>query len=409
MTEDQSKIEIVEEKILTNSESKPLFTDIIKNSAKSLNKDTLPKEQEVLSKEQIKQPPSKQPFIGQKIFKAPFKTNNEQTIKEELIKDITDDNKKQSMLSRKNVITIAIIIVISITIIAIIGCLYYIIIVKKHKEEVLVLTTDIDNYKKELTKKQTEQQSLVTTFQDEKKRLEDQIIEMDHVIKDQQMELMRVTENFKQMEQKQPQPSQQHKPPQKQQTKPRVKFVEQHNDDSDDGLEEFKQPQSKQPKQKPQPQIKQQIKQSQKKQPQIEMENNEYMIEHQEFTDAPIVEKEKKLTPAQLTKKLINGKSKTSLNNKLLAIQQQEEAEEQQAINYDKEQQQISKELGLSKNIVNEDKLRDAVAKMENVVDEQINDQHKEEHEQEYDYEEDSDNIGLGIDDKIDESLIATN
>ena len=98
------------------------------------------------------------------------------------------------------------------------------------------------------------------------------------------------------------------------------------------------------------------------------------------------------------------------MNNKLLAIQQQEEAEEQQVINYDKEQQQISKELGLTKNIVNEDKLRDAVAKMENVVDEQINDQHKEEHEQEYDdYEEDSDNIGLGMDDKIDESLIATN
>ena len=408
MTENQSKIEIIEEKILTNSESKPLFTDIIKNSAKSLNKDTLPNEQEVLTKEHIKQPPSKQPIIGQKIFKASFKPNNEQNIKEELIKDITDDNKKQSMLSRKNVITIAIIIVISITIIAIIGCLYYVIIGKKHKEEVLVLTTDIDNYKKELTKKQTEQQSLVTTFQDEKKRLENQIIEMDHVIKDQQMELMRVTENFKQMEQKQSQQSQQQRQPQKQQTKPRVKFVEQHNDDSDDGLEEFKQPQKQQPKQKPQ--SKQQIKQPQKKHPQIDMEDNEFMIEHQEFTDAPIVEKEKKLTPAQLTKKLINGKSKTSLNNKLLAIQQQEEAEEQQAINYDKEQQQISKELGLSKNIVNEDKLRDAVAKMENVVDEQINDQHKEDHEQEYDdYEEDSDNIGLGMDDKIDESLIATN
>lgn len=402
MTEDQSKIEIIEEKILTNSESKPLFTDIIKNSAKSLSKDTSSTEQEILSKEQVKQP-----FDSQKIFKSPFKSNNDKNIKEELIKDITDDNKKQSMLSRKNVITIAIIIVISITIIAIIGCLYYIIIGKKHKEEVLVLTTDIDNYKKELTKKQTEQQSLVTTFQDEKKRLENQIIEMDHVIKDQQMELMRVTENFKQMEQK-PQQSQQSKQSQKQQTKPRVKFVEQHSEDSDDGLEEFKQPQKQQPKQKPQ--SKQQIKQPQKKQAQIEIEDNEFMIEHQEFTDAPIVEKEKKLTPAQLTKKLINGKSKTSLNNKLLAIQQQEEAEEQQAINYDKEQQQISKELGLSKNIVNEDKLRDAVAKMENVVDEQINDQHKEEHEQEYDdYEEDSDNIGLGMDDKIDESLIATN
>lgn len=399
MTEDQSKIEIIEEKILTNSESKPLFTDIIKNSAKSLSKDTSSTEKEILSKEQVKQP-----FESQKIFKSPFKSNNDQNIKEELIKDITDDNKKQSMLSRKNVITIAIIIVISITIIAIVGCLYYIIIGKKHKEEVLVLTTDIDNYKKELTKKQTEQQSLVTTFQDEKKRLENQIIEMDHVIKDQQMELMRVTENFKQMEQK----PQQSKQLQKQQTKPRVKFVEQHTEDSDDGLEEFKQPQKQQPKQKPQ--SKQQIKQPQKKQPQIEIEDNEFMIEHQEFTDAPIVEKEKKLTPAQLTKKLINGKSKTSLNNKLLAIQQQEEAEEQQAINYDKEQQQISKELGLSKNIVNEDKLRDAVAKMENVVDEQINDQHKEEHEQEYDdYEEDSDNIGLGMDDKIDESLIATN
>lgn len=402
MTEDQSKIEIIEEKILTNSESKPLFTDIIKNSAKSLSKDTSSTEQEILSKEQVKQP-----FDSQKIFKSPFKSNNDKNIKEELIKDITDDNKKQSMLSRKNIITIAIIIVISITIIAIIGCLYYIIIGKKHKEEVLVLTTDIDNYKKELTKKQTEQQSLVTTFQDEKKRLENQIIEMDHVIKDQQMELMRVTENFKQMEQK-PQQSQQPRQSQKQQTKPRVKFVEQHSEDSDDGLEEFKQPQKQQPKQKPQ--SKQQIKQPQKKQAQIEIEDNEFMIEHQEFTDAPIVEKEKKLTPAQLTKKLINGKSKTSLNNKLLAIQQQEEAEEQQAINYDKEQQQISKELGLSKNIVNEDKLRDAVAKMENVVDEQINDQHKEEHEQEYDdYEEDSDNIGLGMDDKIDESLIATN
>ena len=46
---------------------------------------------------------------------------------------------------------------------------------------------------------------------------------------------------------------------------------------------------------------------------------------------------------------------------------------------------------------------------MENVVDEQISNQHKEDHEQSEYSDDDSEDIGLGIDDKIDESLIATN
>ena len=378
MTEDQRKIEIVDEKILTSSDSKPLFSDIIKNSTKTFNKD-------IEHKGLLTQHKQEDQILD--------KLKSDDTVKQESMKDTTDD-KKQSFFTRKNVITIAIIVVIAITIIAVIGCLYYVIIGKKHKEELLVLTTDLDNYKKELTKKQTEQQNIIVTFQDEKKRLEDQIMEMDNVIKSQEMSIIKANEELKRHMQQEafkqrplPPPKQQQKP-----RKPHVKFAQQSNDDSEDGLEEFKQ--DKQRKQQP-------------KKQQVQLEDNEFVVEHQEFSDAPIVEKEKQLTATKLTKKLINGNSVKSVNNKLMAIQQQEQGEEQE--DYDREQQKISKELGLTKNVVNEDKLREAVSKMENVVDEQISNQHKEDHEQPDYSDDDSEDIGLGIDDKIDESLIATN